>query len=151
MTDCGGAAQEVALIGMLGYLSYLAGELAGLSGIVTLFCCAVAISHYALHNVSAPARVTLVRPPRRRSFLRPRCAPCPCKRMAPSVCCLLACAPSLMGYRGCLGQACGAWAAAMRVLQQGALQHQGSARAPPEARAPEPGTPRRGRCARRRR
>ncbi|KAK9819478.1 hypothetical protein WJX81_001339, partial [Elliptochloris bilobata] len=53
--------QEVALIGMLGYLSYLAGELAGLSGIVTLFCCAVAISHYALHNVSAPARVTLVR------------------------------------------------------------------------------------------
>ena len=45
---------------MLGYLSYLAGELAGLSGIVTLFCCAVAISHYALHNVSAPARVTLV-------------------------------------------------------------------------------------------
>ena len=46
---------------MLGYLSYLAGELAGLSGIVTLFCCAVAISHYALHNVSAPARVTLVR------------------------------------------------------------------------------------------
>ena len=56
----GGRAQEVALIGMLGYLSYLAGELAGLSGIVTLFCCAVAISHYALHNVSAPARVTLV-------------------------------------------------------------------------------------------
>ena len=53
--------QEVALIGMLGYLSYLAGELAGLSGIVTLFCCAVAISHYALHNISAPARVTLVR------------------------------------------------------------------------------------------
>ena len=46
---------------MLGYLSYLAGELAGLSGIVTLFCCAVAISHYALHNISAPARVTLVR------------------------------------------------------------------------------------------
>ena len=56
------AVQEVALIGMLGYLSYLAGELAGLSGIVTLFCCAVAISHYALHNVSAPARVTLVDP-----------------------------------------------------------------------------------------
>ncbi len=46
---------------MLGYLSYLCGELAGLSGIVTLFCCAVAISHYALHNISAPARVTLVR------------------------------------------------------------------------------------------
>lgn len=36
---------------MLGYLSYLTGELAGLSGIVTLFCCAVATSHYALHNI----------------------------------------------------------------------------------------------------
>ena len=36
---------------MLGYLSYLCGELLGLSGIVTLFCCAVAISHYALHNI----------------------------------------------------------------------------------------------------
>ena len=47
--------QEVALIGMLGYLSYLAGELAGLSGIVTLFCCAVAISHYALHNIRCAA------------------------------------------------------------------------------------------------
>ena len=46
---------------MLGYLSYLSGELLGLSGIVTLFCCAVATSHYALHNISAPARVTLVR------------------------------------------------------------------------------------------
>jgi sodium/hydrogen exchanger-like protein 6/7 len=46
----------VALIGMLGYLSYLCGELAGLSGIVTVFCCAVAISHYALHNIrSLPA------------------------------------------------------------------------------------------------
>jgi hypothetical protein len=85
-----GAAQEVALIGMLGYLSYLAGELAGLSGIVTLFCCAVAISHYALHNVSAPARVTLVRPRRRRARAGPPAmlCPCPCKRMVPSVCLL---------------------------------------------------------------
>ena len=32
----------------------------GLSGIVTLFCCAVAISHYALHNVSSMSRVTIV-------------------------------------------------------------------------------------------
>ena len=54
------AAQEVALVGMLGYLSYLTGELLGLSGIVTLFCCAVAISHYALHNVSSMSRVTIV-------------------------------------------------------------------------------------------
>ena len=61
--------QEVALIGMLGYLSYLCGELLGLSGIVTLFCCAVVISHYALHNISAPARVTLVRSCQTLSYL----------------------------------------------------------------------------------
>lgn len=47
-------------MGLLGYLSYLTGELMGLSGIVTLFCCAVAISHYALHNVSSMSRVTIV-------------------------------------------------------------------------------------------
>ena len=52
--------QEVALVGLLGYLSYLCGELLGLSGIVCVFCCAVAISHYALHNVSSVSRVTLV-------------------------------------------------------------------------------------------
>ncbi len=52
--------QEVAIIGMLAYLSYLCGELLGLSGIVALFCCAVAISHYALHNVTSMSRVTTV-------------------------------------------------------------------------------------------
>ena len=54
------ALQEVALIGMLGYLSYLCGDWLGLSGIVALFCCAVTISHYALHNVSSMSRVTTV-------------------------------------------------------------------------------------------
>ncbi len=39
-------AQEVALIGMLAYLSYLCGELLGISGIVSLFCCGVVTSHY---------------------------------------------------------------------------------------------------------
>ena len=52
--------QEVALIGMLAYLSYLTGDWLGLSGIVALFCCAVTISHYALHNVSSLSRVTTV-------------------------------------------------------------------------------------------
>ena len=37
---------QVALIGMLAYLSYLCGELLGISGIVSLFCCGVIISHY---------------------------------------------------------------------------------------------------------
>lgn len=45
-------AQEVALIGMTAYLSYLAGDVLGFSGILALFVCAVAISHYALHNIS---------------------------------------------------------------------------------------------------
>ena len=52
--------QEVALIGLLAYLSYLCGDWLGLSGIVALFCCAVTISHYALHNVSSLSRVTTV-------------------------------------------------------------------------------------------
>ena len=52
--------QEVTLLGLLGYLSYLCGDVLGLSGIVSLFCCAVAISHYALHNVNTQSRVTTV-------------------------------------------------------------------------------------------
>jgi hypothetical protein len=31
---------------MLAYLSYLCGELLGISGIVSLFCCGVVTSHY---------------------------------------------------------------------------------------------------------
>lgn len=41
---------------MTAYLSYLAGDVLGLSGILSLFVCAVAISHYALHNISGGAR-----------------------------------------------------------------------------------------------
>lgn len=52
--------QEVALIGMLAYLSYLCGELLGISGIVSLFCCGVVTSHYALHNVTTLTRATTV-------------------------------------------------------------------------------------------
>ncbi len=37
---------------MTAYLSYLAGDVFGLSGILALFVCAVAISHYALNNIS---------------------------------------------------------------------------------------------------
>ena len=40
---------------MVAYLAYLMGDYMGLSGIVSLFCCAVTMSHYALHNVSGPA------------------------------------------------------------------------------------------------
>lgn len=37
---------------MTAYLAYLAGDVFGFSGILALFVCAVAISHYALHNIS---------------------------------------------------------------------------------------------------
>ncbi len=44
------------MIGMVAYLSYLVGDYIGLSGIVTLFCCSVTMSHYALHNISKAQR-----------------------------------------------------------------------------------------------
>lgn len=43
--------EQVALIGMTAYLSYVLGDVLGLSGILALFVCAVTISHYALHNI----------------------------------------------------------------------------------------------------
>jgi len=43
-------AQEVALVGMLSYLSYLLAEVGGLSGILSLFCCGIVVSHFALPN-----------------------------------------------------------------------------------------------------
>ena len=46
------ALQAVGIIGMVAYFSYLVADYVGLSGIVSLFCCAVTRSHYALHNIS---------------------------------------------------------------------------------------------------
>ncbi len=43
--------QEVALIGLLSYLSYLAAEVLGLSGILSLFCCGLTVSQFALDNM----------------------------------------------------------------------------------------------------
>lgn len=43
--------QEVALIGLLSYLSYLMAEVMGLSGILSLFCCGIVVSHFALTNM----------------------------------------------------------------------------------------------------
>ncbi|GAB4816283.1 hypothetical protein N2152v2_003329 [Parachlorella kessleri] len=53
-------AQEVALIGLTAYLSYLMGDVFELSGILALFVSAVAISHYALHNISTESRTTTI-------------------------------------------------------------------------------------------
>jgi NhaP-type Na+/H+ or K+/H+ antiporter len=50
----------VALVGLLSYLSYLLADVAGWSGILALFTCGLAVSHYALHNLSPEGRgVTL--------------------------------------------------------------------------------------------
>jgi NhaP-type Na+/H+ or K+/H+ antiporter len=43
--------QEVALVGLLSYLSYLLAEVGGLSGILSLFCCGIVVSHFALPNM----------------------------------------------------------------------------------------------------
>ena len=57
---------------MTAYLSYLSGDVLGLSGILALFVCAVAISHYALHNISSEPSV-------------------PCSCIAASPACLCSC------------------------------------------------------------
>jgi NhaP-type Na+/H+ or K+/H+ antiporter len=44
--------QELAVIALLSYFSYLLADVTGLSGILALFVCGVVVSHYALHNVS---------------------------------------------------------------------------------------------------
>jgi len=48
--------QAAGMIGLTAYLSYLAGDYLGFSGIVSLFCCAVVISHYAMPNISKQQR-----------------------------------------------------------------------------------------------
>ena len=48
--------QAAGMIGLTAYLSYLVGDFLGFSGIVSLFCCAVLISHYAMRNISKQQR-----------------------------------------------------------------------------------------------
>lgn len=52
--------QAVGIVGMVAYFSYLVGDYTGLSGIVSLFCCAVTMSHYALHNISKQQRAAVM-------------------------------------------------------------------------------------------
>jgi NhaP-type Na+/H+ or K+/H+ antiporter len=44
--------QELAVVTLLSYFSYLLADVTGLSGILALFVCGVVVSHYALNNVS---------------------------------------------------------------------------------------------------
>ncbi len=48
------------IVGMVAYLSYLVGDYTGLSGIVSLFCCSVTMSHYALHNITKQQRAAVM-------------------------------------------------------------------------------------------
>ncbi|PIA38317.1 hypothetical protein AQUCO_02800178v1 [Aquilegia coerulea] len=50
--------REIALIGLMSYLSYMLAELLNLSGILTVFLCGIIMSHYAYHNVSDGSKVT---------------------------------------------------------------------------------------------
>lgn len=45
-------------MGMLSYLSYLLADISGLSGILSLFCCGICVSHWALPRMSEAGRVT---------------------------------------------------------------------------------------------
>ena len=44
------------MVGATAYLSYLVSDHSGLSGIVSLFCCSVTMSHYALHSLTRSQR-----------------------------------------------------------------------------------------------
>ena len=51
---------EVAVVGVIAYVSFLLAEALHLSGILSLFVCALVISHYALCRLSRPARATML-------------------------------------------------------------------------------------------
>lgn len=61
--------QEVSLVGALAFLCYLVAELSGLSGILALFFCGMAVSHYALQHVSRPSQAALLNAFRTLSYL----------------------------------------------------------------------------------
>ena len=48
--------KETSLILLNGYLTYLLGELLGLSGIIALFTCAIIMGHYSYMNISEEAQ-----------------------------------------------------------------------------------------------
>lgn len=48
--------KETSLILLNGYLTYLIGEVSGLSGIISLFTCAIIMGHYSFMNISQEAQ-----------------------------------------------------------------------------------------------
>eukprot|EP00890_Picochlorum_soloecismus_P003899 jgi/Picsp_1/450/NSC_00448-R1_sodium hydrogen len=61
--------REVSLLAALGFMSYLAAESLGLSGVFAVFFCGLTQSHYAWHSLSPSAKVVSVYAFRVMSFL----------------------------------------------------------------------------------
>eukprot|EP01047_Picozoa_sp_COSAG01_P020365 COSAG01_NODE_1157_length_11476_cov_87.701503_14_plen_75_part_01 len=51
----GGGVQEATALISLAYVSYIFAEVVGSSGIMSLFLCAMTLSHYARHNITRVA------------------------------------------------------------------------------------------------
>jgi solute carrier family 9 (sodium/hydrogen exchanger), member 6/7 len=49
--------REIFLLMLFAYVSYIASEILGLSGIMTLLCCGLAMSHYAYNNLSSKSKI----------------------------------------------------------------------------------------------
>ena len=49
--------REIFLLMLFAYVSYIASEIMGFSGIMTLFCCGLAMSHYAYNNLSSRSKI----------------------------------------------------------------------------------------------
>ncbi|PSC76023.1 sodium hydrogen exchanger 2-like [Micractinium conductrix] len=52
--------REVALVALMGFLSFLAAEVLGLSGIFAILFCGITMSHYTWHSLSPTAKVVTV-------------------------------------------------------------------------------------------
>lgn len=50
--------REIAVVALMAYFSYMMAELFNLSGILSVFFCGIAMSHYTWHNVSESSRAT---------------------------------------------------------------------------------------------
>lgn len=49
--------REIFLLLLFAYVSYIASELLGYPGIMTLFCCGLVMAHYAYQNLSAKSKI----------------------------------------------------------------------------------------------
>lgn len=52
--------REVLLVGLMGFLAYIVGQFANLSGIFSVFFCGITMSHYTWHGISPKAKVVTI-------------------------------------------------------------------------------------------